>query len=606
MLLLLVENRGRVLEKQELLDTLWPGSIVEEANLSQTIYLLRRALAEGSDGERYVETIPKRGYRFIAPVVESVDEKSYVTEREPDEAGLSGQPRRAKWMTFGAPAVLVGLVTLASYLWFSRSAGKTEQGGPVRSLAVLPFKSLGAESDNYLGLGMADVLITRLGDLNQIVVQPTSAVRNYDDFDVHPLVAGKELNVDAVLEGTLQKTADRLRVTLRLHDVRDGRTLWSGKFDEKFSDIFKVQDSISDQVAEALALSLPREKRTLMFKRYTDNTAAYELYLKGRYWWNKRTVGALNKAIEYFEQAIALSPNYALAYAGLADCYNLLSILEAMPPQEAFPKARAAAVKALEIDDTLAEARVSLGWIKWVYDWDWSDSEREFKRAIEISPGYATAYDWYAVCLAQTGQFDLALAQLKHAQRLDPISLVIQVHTGWVHYYSGQYDRAIEQYQRVLEMDPSYTWARVHLSQAYEQKGMYKEAIVELQQAMASSSVNHRHLAGMAHIFAVSGRRGEARRLLGDLQVREKKQYVSPYSIALVYAGLEEKEQALAWLRKGAEQRAGRMVRLRFDHRFKNLRSDPQFIDVLRRVNPAPLATASPALADMGQRRPAK
>jgi DNA-binding winged helix-turn-helix (wHTH) protein/TolB-like protein/Tfp pilus assembly protein PilF len=606
MLLLLVENRGRVLEKQELLEYLWPESIVEEANLSQTIYLLRRALAEGSDGEQYVETIPKRGYRFIAPVVETPNEKTDVTEREPVEAGLGGRSRRTMWVAFGALAVLIGVVTFASYMWFSRSAVKTEQGGPVRSLAVLPFKPLSAEGDNYLGLGMADVLITRLSDLNQIVVQPTSAVRKYDAPDAHPLVAGLELKVDAVLEGTLQKTADRLRLTLRLHDVRNGRTIWSGKFDEKFTDIFKVQDSISDQVAAALALNLSRERRALMFRSYTDNAAAYELYLKGRYWWNKRTVDGLKKAVDYFEQTIALSPNYALAYAGLADCYNLLSILEAAPPQEAFPKARAAAVKALEIDDTLAEARASLGWIKWVYDWDWPGSEREFKRAIEISPGYATAYDWYAVCLAQIGQFDQALAQLRQAQRHDPLSLVIQVHIGWVYYYSGQYDRAIEQYQRALEMDPSYIWARVHLSQAYVQRGMYTEAIAELQQAVASSPINHRHLAGLAHIFAVSGRQGESRRLLDDLLEREKKQYVSPYSIAMVYAGLEEKKQALAWLRKGAEQRAGRMVRLQFDHRFKNLRSDPQFIEMLRRINPAPQGAATPALADLGQRHSVK
>jgi DNA-binding winged helix-turn-helix (wHTH) protein/TolB-like protein/Tfp pilus assembly protein PilF len=601
MLLLLVENRGRVLEKQELLEYLWPESIVEEANLSQTIYLLRRAMAEGSDGEQYVETIPKRGYRFIAQVVESVDESANATEREPVETGLLLQSRRTRWMTIGALAILIGIVTFASYQWSSRSAGKIEPGGPIRSLAVLPFKPLNTDGDNYLGLGMADTLITRLSDLDQIIVHPISAVRKYDSIDAHPLAAGKELKVDAVLEGTLQKTADRLRVTLRLHDVRDGRTLWSGKFDEKLTDIFMVQDSISDQVAAAMALNLSREKRTLMFRRYTDNAAAYELYLNGRYWWNKRTVDGMKKAAEYFEQAIALSPNYALAYAGLADCYNLLSILEAAAPQEAFPKARAAAIKALEIDDTLAEARTSLGWIKWVYDWDWPGSEREFKRAIQISPGYATAYDWYAVCLAQTGRFDQALSQLRLAQRHDPLSLVIQVHTGWVYFYSGHYERAIEQYQRVLEMDPSYIWARIHLSQAYEQKGMYTEAIAELQQAVATSSVNHRHLAGLAHIFAMNGRESEARRLLDDLLEREKKQYVSPYSIALVYAGLEEKNQALAWLRKGAEQRAGRMVRLRFDHRFNNLRTEPQFIEMLRRINPAPQGAAAPALADLGQ-----
>jgi DNA-binding winged helix-turn-helix (wHTH) protein/TolB-like protein/Tfp pilus assembly protein PilF len=606
MLVLLVENRGRVLEKQELLDYLWPGSIVEEANLSQTIYLLRRALAESSGGEHYIETIPKRGYRFTAPVVESEDEKPDVIEPKPVEAKLPSQPRRTsqtRWIAFGAAAVLVGIVAFASYLWLSRQTGKIEVGGPVRSLAVLPFKPLDASGDNYLGLGMADVLITRLSDLNQIIVQPTSTVRKYDDPDAHPLVAGKELKVDAVLEGTFQKTTDRLRVTLRLHDVRDGRTLWSGKFDENFTDIFNVQDSISDQVAAALALNLSREKRTLMFRRYTENTAAYELYLKGRYWWNKRTVIGLKKAVGYFEQAIALAPNYALAYAGLADCYNLLSILEAMPPQEAFPKARAAAVKALGIDETLAEARSSLGWTKWVYDWDWPGSEREFRRAIDLSPSYATAYDGYGVCLAQRGQFDQALEQLERAQRLDPLSLVIQVHIGWVYFYSNRYDQAIEHYQRALEMDPNYVWARAHLSQAYEQKGMYTEAMDELRLVIAASSVNHRHLAGLAHIYAVSGRRGEARKLLSDLLERERKQYVSPYSIALVYAGLEEKEQAFAWLRRGLDQRAGRMVRLQFDPRFKNLRPDPQFVEVLRRINPTTQAAAAPAVADAGQRQ---
>ncbi len=612
MLLLLVENEGRALEKQELMDHLWPGSIVEEANLSQTVYLLRRALAEGSGERQYIETIPKRGYRFVAEIVESRDEKIEEIAPQPAWVGQDGilshnQTPRRPVLVAGGVVLLVVVVTAASYLWSSRQSAQTETGGPVRSLAVLPFNPLGANADdNYLGLAMADVLITRLSGINEVVVQPTSAVRKYDNQDAHPLEAGRELRVDAVLEGTLVKTAGRLRVTLRLHDVRNGQTLWSGKFDEKFTDIFNVQDSISDQVATALALNLTREKRALMFKRYTENAEAYELYLKGRYWWNRRTGSGLRKAAGYFEQAIATSPNYALAYAGLADCYNLLSIIEAMPPQEAFPKARAAAVKALEVDDTLAEARTSLGWIKWVYDWNWAGAEQEFKRAIELIPNYVTAHDWYGVCLAQRGRFDEALSQLEQARRLDPLSLVIPVHTGWVYFYAGQYDRAIEQYQKALEMDPNYAWARAHLSQAYEQKGMYAEAITEMRRAMELSTNNHRHQAWLGHIYAASGDRGEARKLLAELLEKEKKQYVSPYSIALVYAGLDDREQCLAWLRKAAQQRVGRLVRLPFDPRFKKLRTDPQFIEMLRRTNPAPQATAAPALADLGQRHPVK
>lgn len=605
MLLLLVENGGRAMEKQELMDHLWPGSAVEEANLSQTVYLLRRALAEGSDGRQYIETIPKRGYRFVAEIVESWDEKIEEIAPANEETGENRNPPGAiNSRTPRRPVLIAGGVTLlaivvaaASYLWSSRQLAKTETDKAVRSLAVLPFKPLGGNNaDSYLGLAMADVLITRLSSINEVIVQPTAAIRKYDNQDAHPLAAGRELKVDAVLEGTLVKTADRLRVTLRLHDVRDGRTLWSGKFDEKFTDIFNVQDSISDQVASALALNLTREKRELMVKRYTENSAAYELYLKGRYWWNRRSVNGLKKAAGYFEQAITISPNYALAYAGLADCYNLLSILEAMPPQEAFSRARAAAVRALELDNTLAEARTSLGWIKWVYDWDWTGAEQEFKRAIELSPNYVTAHDWYGVCLAQRGRFDEALLQLEQARRLDPLSLVIPVHTGWVYFYAGQYDRAIEQYRKALEIDPNYAWARAHLSQAYEQKGMYAEAVAEMRQVMELSTSNHRHLAWLGHIYAVSGDRGKARGLLADLLEKEKKQYVSPYSIALVYAGLDDRERALAWLSKAAEQRVGRLVRAPFDPRFKKLRTDPRFVEILRRVDAAPPAGALPAL----------
>lgn len=604
MLLLLVESEGRVLEKQGLMDHLWPGSVVEEANLSQTVYLLRRALAEGSDGRQYIETIPKRGYRFVAEIVESQDEK---VEGITPEAALAGQDgilsrrqtpdRRIVWIASGV-ALLTVVLMAASYFWLSRQSAQTVTGEPIRSLAVLPFKPLNANGDDrYLGLAMADVLITRLSSLNEVIVQPTSAVRKYDNQDAHPLAAGRELKVDAVLEGTLVKTAGRLRVTLRMYDVRNGQTLWSGKFDEKFTDIFNVQDSISDQVATALALNLTREKRDLMVKRYTGNSEAYELYLKGRYWWNRRTGNGLKKAAGYFEQAIKTSPNYALAYAGLADCYNLLSIIEVMPPQVAFPKARAAAVKALELDDTLAEAHASLGWIKWVYDWDWPGAEQEFKRAIELSPNYVTAHDWYGVCLAQRGRFDEALSQLEQARRLDPLSLVIPVHTGWIYFYAGQYDRAIEQYHKSLEMDPNYAWAHAHLSQAYEQKGMYAEAVAEMRRTMELSTNSHRHQAWLGHIYAASGDRDQARKLLAELLEKEKKQYVSPYSIALVYAGLDDRERCLAWLSKAAEQRVGRLVRLPFDPRFKNLRTDPRFVEIVRRVDAAPPPGALPALA---------
>ncbi len=623
MLLLLVENEGRVLEKQELMGHLWPGSIVEEANLSQTVYLLRRALSEGSDGRQYIETMPKRGYRFAAEIVESLDERSESITPGTAEAGsfdaaypdnhsgrlsidsnieeesgaFRNQPgavhsralsHRAIWIA-GIAASLV--VSVAVYLWISRQSSKTGPAGTVHSMAVLPFKSIGADGDdNYLGLGMADALITRLSSVNEIVIQPTGAIRKYDDENEHPLEVGRELAVDAVLEGTLQKTTDRLRVTLRLHDVRDGRTLWSGKFDENFTDIFTVQDSISDQIVAALALNLTREMRGLMLKRYTDNAEAYELYLKGRYLWNRRTAEGLQKAIGYFDQAVGIYPNYALAWTGLADCYNLLSLYDLSPPRESIGKARAAAMKALELDNSLAEAHASLGWIKWVYDWDWSGAEREFKQAIELRSSYVTAHYWYGTCLAQRGEFEAAMAELRRAQRLDPLSLVTQIHLGWARFYQGQYDEAIAEYRKAMDLDPNFPWARFYLGQAYEQKRMYPEAIEELKKAVDLSSNSTGFLAALGHAYGESGMRDEAEKILRRLVDHSKRHYVSPYSIALVHAGLGNTDQAFASLQKAIEARSTRLVRLNVEPRFEKLRYDPRFTELVQRVGLRPMS----------------
>jgi DNA-binding winged helix-turn-helix (wHTH) protein/TolB-like protein/Flp pilus assembly protein TadD len=618
MLLTLIENNERMLQKDELLETLWPGCIVEESNLTQTIYLIRRALAEGAAEQPYIETIPKRGYRFVAPVemiresgaleaipepdltktVDEVPQAEFETERAEVESTKPSSVPRSRWPSWrlAITGSLIGLSLLVSYfLWHSRAASHNEaqpaNASQVRSIAVLPFKPLDSNgSDYYLGLGIADVLSARLSRFEQLIVQPTSAVRKYDGLDINPLTAGSELKVEAVLEGSFQKLNDRLRVTVRLMRIPDGRTWWTGKFDEKYTDIFKVQDSISDQVAEALALELTREKRNLLLKRYTENTAAYELYLKGRYWWNKRTADNLKKAITCFEQAISLSPDYALAYAGLADCYNLLSLYDVMAPSEAFPKARAAAQKALEMDNTLAEAHTSLAWITWIHDWDWAAAEKRFKRALELGPNYPATYDWYGTCLAQRGQFDEALTRLKRAQQLEPLSLVVLVHLGWNYYYAERFEAAIEQYQKALELDRNFAWAHFHLGQVYRQKGMYQQAAAELNQAIALSSKSPRHLAELACIYAASGDRNSAQQLLNELLKRKDQQYVSPYSIAMVYASLQQPEQVFVWLAKAYETRAARLVRLSVDPIFKNLRADSRFVELMRRIGLEPKA----------------
>lgn len=619
LLLLLLENRARVVEKDELISSLWPDSIVEESNLTQNIYLVRKALGEEGQKQSYIETVPRRGYRFTVPVEETWDENTegiveahplarFPVVAEPEAASaekspapplpsgifppyFSAAPRRRRrligWLALGLAVIVVGLVVFDFVT--SRLAVKTEPGGMIQSVAVLPFKSIGAEEqDNYLGLGMAEVLTTQLSSLNQITVQPTSAIRRYDRPEANPIEAGRELKVEAVLDGAFQKFGNQLRVTVRLLRVSDGLTLWNGKFDEDFSDIFKVQDSISSQVVEALALKLTEEKRSLLRKRYTANAAAYELYLKGRYFWNKRTAEGLQKASRYFEEAVAIYPNYAPAWAGLADCYNLLSVYDLISPRESFPKARAAAMKALELDESLAEPHASLGWIRWVYDWDWPGAEREFKRAIELNPNYPTAYYWYGACLAQRGQFDEALSKLKRAQQLEPLSLVVQVHLGWAYFYQDQYDQAIEEYQKALHLDVNFPWAHFYLGQAWEQKGMYREAVSELKTAIAFSSGRTEFLAALGHAYAESGMTVEAQKILRQLMERAQQHYISPYSIALIYVGLGEREQAFTWLHKAVEARSTRLVRLQVDPRFDKLHADPRFQELVQRIGLLP------------------
>lgn len=614
MLLVLVENGGRLLEKDELLKTLWPDSVVEEANLSQTVYLLRKALGEGPQETRFIETVPRCGYRFVAAVEEVRDEPpaGAVPEFPAADAGASGAvqgdgkggdesegrpgpppaapggpatPLRRWQARWPVPALGLAAILLAVSAFFVFGPARvTEAERPVRSIAVLPFKTLNSAGNDYLGLGMAEVLVTRLSGIRQLAVQPTNTVRRFHAPEADPVSAGRALKVDAVLEGAIQQAGERLRVTARLLSVPDGRALWTGKFDERFTDIFQVQDSISDQVTEALALTLTSREKDTLSKRYTDNTEAYHLYLKGRYSLNKRTAEDLRRAIGLFQRAVELAPDYALAFTGLADGYSLLSISDILPPDEAFPKAKAAAERALAIDPALAEARTSLGRVKWVYEWDWAGAEAEFRRAIELRPNYAAAHDWYGTLLVQRGEFDRALAELRRAQEADPLSPVVQVHLGWAYFYAGRYDQAVEQYRKVLELEPNYAWARYHLGLAFEQKGMFAEAVAELSRAASLASGRTEYLGGLGHAYAAGGRRDEARRVLSELTAKARGQYVSPFNFALIHAGLGDEGQALEWLRRSVEGRATRAVRLKVDPRFARLRPHPQFAQLLSRL----------------------
>ncbi|HEX8000579.1 MAG TPA: winged helix-turn-helix domain-containing protein [Pyrinomonadaceae bacterium] len=630
-----VQHSGQDLDKDELMRTVWPDTVVEENNLTQNVSALRKALGENKSEHRYIVTIPGRGYRFVATVKEVCDAQTELLERavdaettqaggnvvaantlaqspngstvanvyEPSKTDSNGAATTASSSPVSAPSsslpalqparlsasllkraalvvLIAGILAVVAYWWLSnRSRTAPEVVAPPGSIAVLPFKPLGmSASDDYLGLGMADALITKLSNIRQITVRPTSAVLKFaGEGKTDPVAAGRELNVDSVLEGSIQRAGDRVRVTVQLVSVRESRPLWAHSFDEQLTDIFSVQDSISAQVAQALTLKLTGEEQRLLAKRYTESVEAYQAYLRGRYFWNKRNEESLNKSIVYFNEAITRDPAYALAYAGVADAHSVIGFYQfgKLPPQESFQKAKAAALKALELDDSLAEAHASLALSVGDVDQDDVAAEREFKRAIELNPNYATAHHWYSDFLALSGRHAEAMTEIKRALELDPLSLVINATLGERLYQARQYDEAIAHLRRTLEMDSNFGPAHYLLGLALEQKGFYDEAIAELSKARTLSGSNPWMVSALGHTLALSGRKADAQRVLVELRELSKARHVTPYDFAVVYQGLGQHEQVIEWLQKLHKDKIRRA--LKDDPRMDALQQDQRF-----------------------------
>jgi TolB-like protein/DNA-binding winged helix-turn-helix (wHTH) protein/Flp pilus assembly protein TadD len=599
-LLVLIENRGRVLDKDELISRLWPDTVVEEANLTQNIYLLRKALGEDPQGEAYIQTMPRRGYRFAANVCELEAEppeptseentpSQIVVEDERERATRSAGDVSGSFLSRTTPrrrvvAVAITAVALAAalvYVWTS-TRPQPAAAPTITSIAVLPFKPLGSDaSDESLGFGMADTLITRLSNIKQLVVRPTSAVRKFTSPEQDPAAAGRELKVDAILEGSIQRAGDRIRVTLRLVRVSDGSSIWAGQFDEQVNDFLAVQDRVSERVAHALVPQITGEEQKLLAKHYTENAEAYQLYMRGRYHWSKINPADWNKAVDYFNRAIEKDPDYALAYTGLADAYVSIVADSLIPKPEAIPKAKQAATTALRLDDTLAEAHVSLGRIKAFYDWDWPGAEGEFKRAIELNPNSADAHREYASYLTTVGRSEQAIAEAKQARELDPLSQLANYHVAWALIAARRYDEAIEQSKQVLGTFPA---AHLWLGWAYLGKGRYTEAVSEFEKRLSLSKDEAVTRAHLGYAYAAAGRRGEAEKVLADLNELFRQRQVSPYYIAIVYAGLGGKEQAFGWLEKAYQEHSRPLGGLKVNPVWDNLRSDPRFADLLRRI----------------------
>ncbi len=539
-LIFLIEHRGRLIEKRELLDAVWHDTFVTENAMTKVIAKLRKTLDDGIKEAKYIETVPTRGYRFIA----QVEEKD-----------------------------------------------GPERGKAINSLAVLPFANVSADPDvEYLSDGITESTINSLSRLPELRVMARSTTFRYKGREVEPQEIGLELGVRAVVTGRVLQLGDRLIIGAELVNVADGSQLWGEHYNRKLSDIFEAQEEIAREISDKLRLRLSGEQRQLLAKRYTDDTEAYKLYLKGTYYSSKWTEEGWKKGIEHFKQAIDRDPNYALAYAGLSNTYVRLGLQGGMLQKDAYPKAKAAALKAVKIDDTLAEAHASLGFVKQLYDWDWSGAKSELQRAIEINPNYAEGHYIYCYHFVHMGQFDEASAEIKRAEELDPLSVEYMVAAADVYKDARRYDQAIEQCRRALEMDRNYGEAYLFLGQAYEYKGMYEEAIAEYQKAAGLIGNIPEIAASLGHAYAVSGKRDEAQKVIADLKELSNRRYVDPSLIAVIYAGLGENDQAFHWLEKAYEDRSGFLVHAKVEPIFDDLRSDPRFTDLLRRVGLAPQA----------------
>jgi DNA-binding winged helix-turn-helix (wHTH) protein/TolB-like protein len=608
-LLVLVENRGHILEKERVLKAVWQDTIVEEGNLTRNVSTLRKALGERPNNPQYIQTIPWRGYRFVADVREVADQidELVIEERsssriliETDDSGKDADELEAgthpndrakstiaakqkrRLLTFAVAGVLI-VISGALFVWISSKPNASSRTASIKSLAVLPFKPINQDGrDEYLELGMADTLITRLSNLTEVAVRPTSAVRKYYSLEQDPVVAGRELKVDAVLDGSIQKLGDRVRVTVRLINTKDGTALWNYKCDDYCTDIFGTQDSITERVAEALTLRLTGDEQKLLAKHYTENPKAYQLYLSGRYFWNKRTAEGLNKGIQYFQQAIDADPNYALSYAGIAQSYIPLGRYGYMSPSEAREKADTAVRRALDMDNSLAEAHCAMAVVD-EWNWHWPEAEVEYQRAIELNPKYAPTRQWYSEYLLDSGRRDEAFEQIRLAQEFDPTSPVLNAWEGFGYYYDRQYDRAIEHFQQVSELDSNFVTLHWFVGLAYAAKRDDK-AIEELQKALELSHGAVQIKADLAYACAVSGKKREALALLSEITNLSRTAQGFAYDAAVIYAGLGEKELVLRWLEKAYDERSPLFKKLKIDPRFDIVRTDPRFTGLLQRV----------------------
>lgn len=581
----LLERPGELITREELRQRLWAANTFVDFDhgLNIAINKLREALGDSAEEPRYIQTVPRRGYRFVG--VLQPDQPLNEPTLQRDTAGA--RPVNTRHIVFAGVA---GVVALAGALVlvltrYDSSSHASPESRRIESIAVLPLRNLSGDSEQeYFADGMTETLITDLAQISALRVISRNSIMRYKGSNKPLPEIAQELHVEAVVEGSVRRSGDRVRITAELVDAASAKDLWARSYERELRDVLILQSEVASAIADEIRVKItPQERSRLTTNRVVD-PAAHEDYIKGRFYWNKRTEAGLKRGIDYFRQAIDLEPSYAEAYDGLADCWMGLAWYGYVPSKDAFSRAKTAATRALELNGSMAEAQTSLAFVNANYDYDWKAAEDGYRRAIALNPNYANAHHWYADFLSAMGRHEEAIAESKRARELDPLSPIINTWLGWRYQFARHYDQAIVEYRKALDLDPSFPPAHLVLGQTYEQKGMLKEATVELELAVNLSGSGAIYLASLAHAYGVAGRRNDALQLIRRLERLAAVQQVSSYDIALALVGMDDRDHAFSWLERAVSDHAGRLMFLNVEPRFDGVRSDPRFGELVRRL----------------------
>jgi DNA-binding winged helix-turn-helix (wHTH) protein/TolB-like protein len=591
-LVVLVRNSGHLVTKDELMREVWPDIFVQETNLTVSVSALRKVLERDRKERAVIQTVPGRGYRFVAPVVEREVTRTSAMHDNPGSADPGdatnprfvtpgtrrlGSGRQRRWGV--AIATIVTVVSAAALWGVQRDVGEMAFG----SVAVLPFTTDDPET-MYLANGLSDAVLNGLVQLQRLRVAPRASASRFTGSDVGPRAAGRELGVAAVVTATVSQSEDNLRIQVDVVDVEHGSQVWGAQYRGNSSELVELQARIILDLPRALRVPLSDQETRTLTRRLTDSADAYRAYLQGRHEWSRRSEVALKRAIELFEEAVAIDPRFAAAHSGLADSYSILGYLSYLSPVEAFPQAKRHAIRALELDGSLAEAHASLGFVRLYYEWDWTGAEAEFRKAIALEPEHAASHQWYGIFLLAAGRPAEAFREIQLAQRHDPLSLAVNTDLGFHYYYTGQYEEAVKQLTLVLAMNADFAPAQLWLGRAYQELGRYDEALGAFRRVEDKIPDWPVSVAARGSLSGIAGRQALARQTLAELERLSGQRFVTSYGVALVHAALGQNDAAFAALEKAFDERSNWLVWLRLDPRWTSLWSDPRFSELVRRM----------------------